>query len=283
MVDQSQPSIKLPRPLAEMVKLVHSTKWSLIKARQELNRSYKEVCIPLLDKCRFLLYEVRPAISIEMEAYKKVNVLYKEPRVSFFALILCICSSICFQVKTLIKKLIKDLKCGRHTSEIQKPEDIVNATIQSQSIERHRSSEDIAKMRKCSSDGKISESKSETDDVNNEIKNGVDKSSAESRIMTDSGKFCQSKNCTDLKTELEEKLNVEKMESQIKMEQSNEEKQKKLEYELALNLILMRVTEKKMRKLCNENLGLISAILDFITGENVCDVDDLRKAMYCQV
>lgn len=67
-----------------MVKLVHGTKWNLIKARQELNRSYKEVCIPLLEKCRFLLYEVRPAISIEMEAYKKVNVLYREPRVRYF-------------------------------------------------------------------------------------------------------------------------------------------------------------------------------------------------------
>jgi hypothetical protein len=26
--------------------------------RQQLNRSYKEVCAPMLEKCRFLLYEV---------------------------------------------------------------------------------------------------------------------------------------------------------------------------------------------------------------------------------
>ena len=72
--------------------------------------------------------------------------------------------------------MIKDLKCGRHTSEIQKPEDIVNATIQSQSVER-KSHEDLVKqsMKKVPSEGKIAESKSETDDMNNEIKNGAQK------------------------------------------------------------------------------------------------------------
>lgn len=72
--------------------------------------------------------------------------------------------------------MIKDLKCGRHTSDIQKPEDIVNATIQSQTIDR-KSHEDLVKhsMKKAPSDGKIAESKSETDDMNNEIKNGAQK------------------------------------------------------------------------------------------------------------
>lgn len=259
-----------------MIKQVHTAKWNLIKARQELNRSYKEVCIPVLEKCRFLLYEVKPSVSIEMEAYKKINVLYREPR-----------------VKTLIKKVIKDLKCGRHTSDIQKPEDIVNATIQSQSIERHRSNEDIGKLKRCSSDGKIAESKSETDGVNNEIKNGADKSTAESKTMTDSynsnaskqhsNEQRQPKNCTDLKTELEEKLNVEKLENEIRTEQSEEEKQKKLENEVNLNNILSKIMEKKMKKVCSENLGLMQSIFEFIIQDNICDIDVLRKAMYCQV
>lgn len=73
-------------------------------------------------------------------------------------------------------QVIKELKCGRHTSDIQKPEDIVNATIQSQSIER-KSHEDLVKqaMKRAPSEGKIAESKSETDDMNNEIKNGAQK------------------------------------------------------------------------------------------------------------
>ncbi|XP_017782464.1 PREDICTED: E3 ubiquitin-protein ligase HERC2 isoform X2 [Nicrophorus vespilloides] len=261
----TQPNVKLPKALAEMVKLVHTTKWNLIKIRQEQNRSYKEICIPVLEKCRFLLYEIKPAISIEMEAYKNVNVLYKEPR-----------------VKTLVKKIIKDLKCGRHTSDIQKPEDIVNATIQSQSIERHKSNEDLTKssVKKCASDGKISESKSDTDDVNNEIKNGTDKSTAE-RVMSESYNAKSiPKNCTDLKTELEEKWTVE---SKVEIEQSDQDKEKKYENEMALSALLTKLTEKKMKKVCNENLEMMNTILEFVMHNNSCDIDTLRRAMFCQV
>ncbi|KAK5650580.1 hypothetical protein RI129_001609 [Pyrocoelia pectoralis] len=269
----AQPSIKLPKTLVEMIKQVHTAKWNLIKTRQELNRSYKEVCIPVLEKCRFLLYEVKPSISPEMEAFKKVNMLYKEPR-----------------VKTLIKKVIKDLKCGRHTSDIQKPEDIVNATIQSQSIERHRSVDDIGKLKRCSSDGKLSESKSETDDVNNEIKNNGEKPNVEIKpdsYITNAGRHNneqrQPNNCTNLKTELEEKLNSEKLTNETKVEQSEEDKQKKIEYEITLNNLLSKIMEKKMKKICGENLGLIHSILEFVTHDNGCDIDVLRKAMYCQI
>lgn len=260
-----------------MMKLVHQAKWNLIKTRQELNRSYKEICIPVLEKCRFLLYDVKPAISVEMEAYKNVNVLYKEPR-----------------VKTLVKKVIKDLKCGRHTSDIQKPEDIVNATIQSQSVEKHKSNEDITKMKKCSSDGKMSESKSETDDVNNEIKNAGDKPPPQppsDRVMSDSlnsnsSKFCADQrtpnNCTDLKTELEQRWNSEKIENDTRNQQDIQEKEKNAESNVALNNLLTKLTEKQMKKVSNDNLDLMAGILEFVLQDN-CDVELLRRAMYCQV
>lgn len=259
-----------------MVKFVHQAKWNLIKTRQELNRSYKEICIPVLEKCRFLLYDVKPAISVEIEAYKNVNVLYKEPR-----------------VKTLVKKVIKDLKCGRHTSDIQKPEDIVNATIQSQSVEKHKSNEDITKMKKCASDGKISETKSETDDVNNEIKNASDKSASQppDRVMSDSlnsnsSKFCSEQktpnNCTDLKTELEQRWNSEKIENDTRTQQDGQEKEKNSESMIALNNLLAKLTEKQMRKVSNDNLDLMNSIIEFVMQDN-CDVEMLRRAMYCQV
>ncbi|KAJ8962033.1 hypothetical protein NQ314_005815 [Rhamnusium bicolor] len=270
----SQPSTKIPKVIGEVIKIVHQTKWNLIKTRQEVNKSYKEICIPLLEKCRFLLYEVKPAVSLEMEAFKKVNILYREPR-----------------VRALVKKVIKDLKCGRHTSEIQKPEDIVNATIQSQSIERHKSSEDITKttMKKTSSDSKISETKSETDDVNNEIKNGAQKASAESRVMTDSYNSNASKpdqrlakNCTEIKTELDEKWTVEKIENATRIELSQQDKEKKLENQLALTGIVAKLTEKQMKKVCNENMDILHSILEFVL-QPTCDVEVLRKVMYNQV
>ncbi|XP_044756400.1 E3 ubiquitin-protein ligase HERC2 [Coccinella septempunctata] len=266
----SQPNdfTRMPKALGEMIKAVHNLKWTLIKARQEHNKSYKEICIPLLEKCRYLFYEVKPAISVETEAFKKVNILYKEPR-----------------VRTLVRKVIKDLKCGSHTSEIQKPEDIVNATIQSQSLDRHKSSEDITKssMKRTSSDGKVNESKSETDDVNNEIK----KASAESRALVDSLNSNSSNSKCDQnitknsehKTEIEEKWNVENMEP--KLEQGDTLKEKKSENEIALQSIVNKLTEKQMKKISNENIGLISNIIDFV--QTNCDVESLRKAMYCQV
>lgn len=268
-LDLTRPSVKLPKPLAEMVKLVHTTKWNLIKARQELNRSYKEICIPVLEKCRFLLYEVKPAVSIETESFKKINVLHRESR-----------------VKTLVKKIIKDLKCGSHTSDIQKPEDIVNARLQSQSIERNKINDDAVKttMKKCSSDGKLHDSKSDADDANNMIKNG----SVEVRTMTDSFHSNTSKhsttpkNCIDLKSELEEKWNLEKIATENCLEENEEDKQKKILNDLNLSNLLNKLMEKQMKKLSTENLGLMSIILEFVTNDS-CDVESLRKAMYCQV
>lgn len=268
-IDLTRPSIKLPKPLAEMMKLVHMTKWNLIKARQELNRSYKEICIPVLEKCRFLLYEVKPAVSIETEGFKKINILHREPR-----------------VKTLVKKVIKDLKCGSHTSDIQKPEDIVNARLQSQSIERNKCNDDAVKpnMKKCSSDGKLHDSKSDADDTNNMIKNG----STEVRTMTESFHSNSSKhsttpkNCIDLKSELEEKWSLEKLGNENYLDQNEEDKQKKIMNDLNLCNFLNKLVEKQMKKLSGENLCLMSVILDFVTSDS-CDVESLRKAMYSQV
>lgn len=210
-----------------------------------------------------------------MEAFKKVNVLYKEPR-----------------VRTLVKKVIKDLKCGRHTSEIQKPEDIVNATIQSQSVERHKSSEDISKtaiMKKTNSDGKISETKSETDDVNNEIKNGAQKASAESKVTSDGYNSHTSKSdqkhaktCSEIKTEQEEKWAVEKIDNARRLETSQQQNEKKIESQLALTNILMKLTEKQMKKVSSENLSIMHSLITFIT-QSSCDVEILRKIMYSQV
>lgn len=272
--DASQPtSTKVPKSIGEVIKVVHQTKWNLIKSRQEANKSYKEICIPLLEKCRFLLYEVKPAVSLEMEAFKKVNILYKEPR-----------------VRTLVRKVIKDLKCGRHTSEIQKPEDIVNATIQSQSQERYKSSEDLSRcsIKKTHSDGKLAESKNENDDVNNEIKNGTQRGSVDSRVSdtsrTQAAKPDQklASNCTEIKTEQEDKWNLEKIDNVCKSETVSEDKQKKLESQLTLSKTIARLTEKQMKKVCNENLGIVTCLMEFILKSS-CDIEVLRKIMYNQV
>ncbi|GAB6021505.1 E3 ubiquitin-protein ligase herc2 [Chamberlinius hualienensis] len=73
-------SIQLPRQIAELVKVVHQTKWSLIKARQDLIGSYKEVCIPVIERCRFLFYEVRGATCCEVNALNHLKLLSTDSR-----------------------------------------------------------------------------------------------------------------------------------------------------------------------------------------------------------
>ena len=57
---------KLPRLLTETLKAVHSTKWKLVRLRQEQGKSYKEVCAPMVEKCRQVLstkyYRFRVAV-----------------------------------------------------------------------------------------------------------------------------------------------------------------------------------------------------------------------------
>lgn len=50
-------SLELPRGLKELIRHIHSTKWQLIRRRQELTRSYKEVCAPVMERCRLVMVE----------------------------------------------------------------------------------------------------------------------------------------------------------------------------------------------------------------------------------
>lgn len=134
---------KLPQPIAEIIKIVHMMKWNLIKIRQQLNRSYKEVCTPILEKCRFLLYEVRPAISSEQAGLKKLFEHYKEPR-----------------FKSVVRSIIQDSRSyASKEIDSDKIDDLLNASIQSthnslskvaqfvsEHFERHLSSESLHKV-----------------------------------------------------------------------------------------------------------------------------------------
>ncbi|XP_063244096.1 E3 ubiquitin-protein ligase HERC2 isoform X2 [Bacillus rossius redtenbacheri] len=122
-LDSSENSVKLPKQLVDIVRTVHQTKWSLIKMRQELSRSYKEVCTPVMDKCRFLLYEVRAATSPEVKALEHLQLLHTEPR-----------------WRKIVRNIIDDMRLAKH-SPLAKPEDIVNASIQSQGAGEGKSKE----------------------------------------------------------------------------------------------------------------------------------------------
>ena len=112
LVDQelSDGNVKLTKPLSDMVKAINQTKWNLIRTRQQQNRSYKEVCAPAQEKCRFLLYEIRPATSYEIKGLRDLRLLFTVPR-----------------FKRAVQSVMADI---RKLDSPTKPDDIVNASIQ---------------------------------------------------------------------------------------------------------------------------------------------------------
>lgn len=107
----------MPKPFTDVIKTVYEAKWTLIKTRQQLNRSYKEVCAPMLEKCRFLLFEVRPAISAEQSALKRLNILYKPQR-----------------FRQVVRRIIYEMRAAKQvTTECAKPEDVFNVNKQHKS------------------------------------------------------------------------------------------------------------------------------------------------------
>ncbi|XP_077983839.1 E3 ubiquitin-protein ligase HERC2-like [Glandiceps talaboti] len=72
--------ISLPRSIAEMCKVVFQMKCSLIKAHQDLGRSYKEVCAPVVERCLFIFNELRPAVGNEVSAASRLKILSTPPR-----------------------------------------------------------------------------------------------------------------------------------------------------------------------------------------------------------
>ncbi|XP_026481650.1 probable E3 ubiquitin-protein ligase HERC2 [Ctenocephalides felis] len=119
---------RFTRPLMDVLRAVHQTKWNLIKIRQQLNRSYKEVCLPLLEKCRFLLYEIRPAVSCELAAYEKLNFLYKKTK-----------------FKNTVQRIIRESRKQKSVNGDglvkTRLEDLVNATILQSQIGDNKSNE----------------------------------------------------------------------------------------------------------------------------------------------
>ncbi|XP_011304625.1 E3 ubiquitin-protein ligase HERC2 [Fopius arisanus] len=132
LVDQElteSDNAKLSKPLIDMVKLIHQTKWNLIRTRQQQNKSYKEVCAPVQEKCRFLLYEVRPATSYEVMGYQRLKLLYTVPK--FKRVVLSVIADN-RKKRTNAHEMVKKKK--KENKESGKLDDIVNTSIQISSL-----------------------------------------------------------------------------------------------------------------------------------------------------
>ncbi|XP_043204412.1 E3 ubiquitin-protein ligase HERC2-like [Amphibalanus amphitrite] len=101
----------LPEPIPELLRVVHRTKLSLIRTRQQLDSSYKEVCAEPIDRCRFLLYKVRPLPGLGRSSSGHRLLLRVESR-----------------WRAACRQILQSRAGTLHV----KPEDILNESIQSQ-------------------------------------------------------------------------------------------------------------------------------------------------------
>lgn len=266
---------KLPAPVAEIIKLVHQTKWTLIKTRQQLNRSYKEVCATMIDKCRFLLYEVRPVISLEQCAFKRTKILHRTPR-----------------FKAFVRKIINNMReSKKHIECAAKFEDILNVTIQSQTASFTTKVQSIENL---SGSIQIEKPHSESSEF---LKIVVDDVSNEHQQMDiiDDGKM--SVNETKTVDLINEKKPTQTNDENNDMENNATAARRHIPKsqqsdEQFINDVITKLTAKCIvSKLADENnvnkhsidvAKTMSLIVDFVLQDS-CDVETLRRAMYCQV
>lgn len=261
---------KLPSPVADIIRLVHQTKWTLIKTRQQLNRSYKEVCAPMIDKCRFLLYEVRPAISMQQCAFNRLKILHRTPR-----------------FKAFVHKMIGEMRASKKLLECAKLEDILNVTIQSQTASftaKVQSVENLCGSMHIDKTQSTENLKSPVDDVEQNCEALIDE------------KLLRDTNTVDLIVDKVDDDNNEELgktptnETENNISAAIRNKTKFANDEQFINDVILKLSEKcivsKLTNYPGSNVmdvqKIMSMIVDFVLQDN-CDVETLRRAMYCQV
>lgn len=239
---------KVPQPIADIIKIVHMMKWNLIKIRQQLNRSYKEVCAPILEKCRFLLYEVRPSISSEQTGLKKLFQHYKQPR-----------------FKTIARQMIEDIRSSMNENDSDQIDDLLNAslhgTLQSsltkvaqfvnEHFERHLSNESLHKV------------------------DSAEAINLQSSSVAPASKASSNENLLSIELAEEPNLDEAPIADPATMKPSNNED--------FVNNVIVKLSERYNQSEDAKFKATVSnQIVDFVMQENY-DVETLRRAMFCQI
>lgn len=251
-----------PLPIVDIIRAVHQTKWTLIKIRQQLNRSYKEVCASMIDKCRFLLYETRPVISIEQMGLKRLHLLHKTPR-----------------FKSIVHKVIFELRVLKKKQELTKHHEYVFSNDEKTTAKNH------------SIENLLSELPHEIQLSNEEL----DKmASAENftRSSTPSGTFLIENKHNSTENLIESDTTAIKKSEEAKTPTNDvatqligDHKSKIVDInsELFINDVIARLSEKCLIESHIANkISITNQIVDFVVQETV-DVETLRRAMFCQI
>lgn len=248
----------IPKVIIDVIKTVYDAKWTLIKTRQQLNRSYKEVCAPMLEKCRFLLYEVRPAISPEQYALKHLNILYKPQR-----------------FKTVVRRIIYKLRAAKKVIDCAKPDDVFNVNKQNRnpggrlhltdSLTQPNSDSDMIGTH---GDHHVELASLDDPSLSDSVNAGDNNILIEKNLLTFDADYCdetKDMHLCDFRKDGSKDDDDQFIQNALKILQQKN-----------LNLL------KNQNVSDDLNVGHITAmIVDFVI-ESTCDVETIRRAMYCQ-
>ncbi|XP_041973907.1 probable E3 ubiquitin-protein ligase HERC2 [Aricia agestis] len=322
--------VKLSPAMSEIVKAVQQSKWTLMRTRQQMSRGYKEVCAAPLEKARFLLHEVRAAISPAVSALKTRPPTRRRPTAArMFQKVMKMAKSPtfnkCFETtkdlrnrqNSLSKSMLKATG-----SLLQGDALLIKSTIGNQIINKLEEHPVVVEPLKSQSDTlsdtakdyfqtkmklKLKEKPLEKDlknasnygDMRNDGRDSKadkdDYDKDDDKTPTNEVSMSSMNDITDnsvLKESLESEKQVMLLADDLKNELivADEEKDDdNSERNKFVNAWVSRLAcEEKdlywmLEEVSPEQQSLTSAIIDFVITEAPCDIDTLRRALYCQI
>lgn len=228
----------------------------------------------MIDRCRFLLYEVRPAISVEQCAFNRLKILHKTPR-----------------FKAFVHRMIADMRASKKLLECAKLEDILNVTIQSQTASYTAKVQSVENL-----SGSMHIDKTHSGSIDN-LKTPIDDIEQNCEAIIDHKLMKDTKTVDIIVDKVNEDNNDELGKTPTNDMENNIAAAAKAQFkndEQFINDVIMKLSEKcivsKLTKAAFDGgvpsvmdvSKTMSMIVDFVLQDN-CDVETLRRAMYCQV
>ncbi|XP_028033518.1 probable E3 ubiquitin-protein ligase HERC2 [Bombyx mandarina] len=319
--------VKLSPAMLEIVKAVQQSKWTLMRTRQQLSRGYKEVCAAPLERARFLLHEIRPAMSPAVNALRNRPPSHRPPTAKrIFQKVMRVAKTPsfnkCFETtkdlrnrqNSLSKSMFKAtgsllqgdallIKSSIANATSKTPEDITPSIV----IEPFKPSEGASDVREPKLRVKTKDKLLEKDlknacnydDMRNESHRAADRDDIldrdDDKTPTNEISFSSINDMTDnsvFKDSIESEKQVILLADDLKNDliMADEEKDDDTsERNKFVNAWVSRLAgeEKDLHWLLEsvtpEQQSLTIAIIDFVMTEETCDIDILRRALYCQV
>ncbi|XP_068628740.1 probable E3 ubiquitin-protein ligase HERC2 [Battus philenor] len=331
--------VKLSPAMSEIVKAVQQSKWTLMRTRQQLSRGYKEVCAAPLERARFLLHEVRAAISPAVTALRKRPPSHRPPTSKrIFQKVMQMAKSPnfskCFETtkdlrnrqNSLSKSMLKAtgsllqgdalvIKSTIGNTSKKAVDDIHIKVFESKTASNAEGVSDLALKDAVNQQTKSKlklkdktlekdfKNASNFDDMRNETRHDIklpekddilDKD-YDDKTPTNEISISSINDITDnsiLKESIESEKQVMLLADDLKNDLITADEEKdddNSERNKFVNAWVARLAcEEKdlywmLEEVTSEQQSLTTAIIDFVMTEESCDIDILRRALYCQI